>query len=325
MGWSVEREKIRRIIDAKWFQYGVVALITINAAILGLETYGDSMKAAGLNLQLVNTIIIVIFIVELALRIYVDGLRFFRNGWNIFDFVVIIAAVLPAGGASSALRLFRLLRVFRLLSAVKMMRLVIGALGASMPGVFIIGALFFMVLYVFAIASTTLFGALDPADFGNLGLTFVSLYRLVMGDGWPDIVAPLASHNGWIWAYFILFSLIGSVVLLNLFVAVVVEAMDRVKSSEEDGDPAGASADLAGEIRKLREDIAQLKVSLEQMSESVVTERVHVGLDSGAPTLESGGPASEPSGVGNSPTSVVRMPREGAVPAPVDSLPPVDA
>lgn len=285
---SQTRKRILAIIEAKWFQYGIVLLIVVNAAILGLETYGDKVESLGIDFAAVNAAIIAIFIVELCMRIYAEGPSFFRNGWNVFDFLVVVAALLPAGSASSALRLFRLLRVFRLLSTVKMMRLVIGALGASMPGIFIIGALFFMVLYVFAIASTTLLGRLDPDNFGNLGLTFVSLYRLVMGDGWPDIVAPLASHGGWIWGYFIFFTLVGSVILLNLFVAVVVEAMDRVKQYDNGKDRMTADSEVLRELRQLREDIAQMR----EYSESIRSRSHAAESDTcGAITFPDGGDA----------------------------------
>lgn len=253
---------MRRVVEASWFQRSIIALIVINAVILGMETYPGMLASHGDLLVTVNGIIVTVFVVEILLRLYAYGWRFFRSGWNVFDLVVVIAALVPAGSASAAMRLLRLLRVFRLLSAVRSMRLVVNALGASIPGILSMGGVFLMVLYVFAIASTTLFGALDPQNYGDLGRTFASLYRIVMGDGWSDVVAPLASEHPWVWVYFVGFSLVGAVVLLNLFVAVVVEGMNRVQTAElEEGrDDETERLDLVlDELRELRAEVSRLQ------------------------------------------------------------------
>lgn len=263
------RARIRAFVEASWFQTTMIVLIIVNAGIMGIEVsmpYADFERSP---LAFINQIIIGIFVVEILLRLFAHGWAFFKSGWNIFDFVVVAAGLIPASSESAILRLFRLLRVFRLLSAVRAMRLVVNALGRSMPGIVVIGGLFFMVVYVFAIASTILFRALDPAHFGNLGLTFAALYRLVMGDGWPDIVAPMASEEPWIWAYFIGFTLVTSIVLLNLFVAVIVEAMDRVKREEEPDEETQDSEDeVLAELRALRAQVSHLEHHLYDSTKS---------------------------------------------------------
>ncbi|MFV0432982.1 MAG: ion transporter [Leucobacter sp.] len=256
------RAAVRRFVEKTWFQRSIVGLIVFNAVILGLETYPAIMLNYGAALKMINAVVIAIFVLELLLRIYAYGWNYFRDGWNIFDFVVVAAALVPANSASGALRLLRLLRVFRLLSAVRSMRVVVGALAASIPGIMSMGALFLMVLYVFAIASTTLFAPLDPENYGNLGLTFSSLYRIVIGDGWGDVVVPLATGHPWIWAYFIVFSLIGAVVLLNLFVAVVVEGMNRMQTEELEGgreEEVEHTQLILTELRELRDQVARLE------------------------------------------------------------------
>lgn len=259
---SRSRAAVRRLVERRWFQRSVIALIIVNAVILGMETYPAIMARHGHLLEQINFVIVAVFVVELVLRLYAYGWKFFRSGWNVFDFIVVVAALIPAGTTSAALRLLRLLRVFRLLSAVKSMRMVVGALGASIPGILSMGALFMMVLYVFAIASTTLFAPLDPANYGDLGLTFTSLYRLVQGDGWAEFVVPLAAEHPWVWAYFIAFSLIGAVVLLNLFVAVVVEAMNRMQTEELEEaheEEVEATQQILEELRELRAQVARLE------------------------------------------------------------------
>lgn len=256
------RARVRLLVEKRWFQRFIITLIVFNAVILGLETYPALVAPYGGIFAAVNVAVIAIFVVELLLRIYAYGWRFFKDGWNIFDFIVVVAALVPADTGSAALRLLRLLRVFRLLSAVRSMRVVVNALAASIPGILSMGALFMMVLYVFAIASTTLFAPLDPENYGDLGRTFSSLYRIVIGDGWSDVVAPLADTHPWAWLYFIGFSLLGAVVLLNLFVAVVVEGMNRVQTEELEegrGTEVEQSAQILAELRELRAQVDRLE------------------------------------------------------------------
>ncbi|MCB1272863.1 MAG: ion transporter [Leucobacter sp.] len=261
---GVLRARVRRFVEDPRFQGVMIALIVLNAIILGVETYHPEDEFAESILAATNSVIVLLFAIEIVLRVYAHGWGFFTDPWNVFDFIVVLAALVPAGTTSSALRLFRVLRLFRLISTVRAMRLVVNAIGASMSGIAVIGALFAVVLYVFAIASTTLFGSRDPESFGDLGITFVSLYRLVMGDGWPDIVQPLASGHPWIWAYFVGFTLLGSVMLLNLFIAVIVEAMERAKERERGiGERAragsGETAGLMHELRSMREQLVRIE------------------------------------------------------------------
>lgn len=256
------RARVRALVEKKWFQRFIIALIVINAVILGIETYPAVMAEYGDTLHLINGIIIGLFVAEIVLRIYAYGWPFFKDGWNLFDFFVVVAALVPAGTQSGALRLLRLLRVFRLLSAVRSMRLVVNALMASIPGILSMGGLFLMVLYVFAIASTTILGPMDPTNYGDLGTTFTSLYRIVMGDGWETVVAPLASQEPWVWVYFVIFSFIGAVIMLNLFVAVVVEAMNRIQTDELEESQAEETEitnQVLVELRQLRSEVADLK------------------------------------------------------------------
>jgi voltage-gated sodium channel len=226
------RERVRQLVESPPFQRAIIGLIVVNAVILGLETYPAIMESAGEVLHVVNVVIIGVFVVEIALRVFAYGRRFFLNGWNIFDFLVVVVALIPAGQGSAVLRVLRLLRILRLLSAVRSMRLVVSALGAAIPGIASIGGLLAMVVYVFAVSSTTLFGHLEPKAFGDLWLSTASLFRIMLGDGWPEFVAPIADEAAWIWGYFIVFSVLTSLIVLNLFVAVIVESMDRMKAEE---------------------------------------------------------------------------------------------
>lgn len=266
---SKPRAAVQRIVTRTWFQRAIIGLILVNAVILGLDTYPSIMSEHGDALHLVNNLIVAIFVVEIVLRLYADGWAFFKSGWNIFDFIVVAASLVPASTSSAVLRLLRLMRVFRLLSAVRSMRLVVNALVGSIPGILSMGALFVMVLYVFAIASTTLLGQYDAQQFGDLGRTFTSLYRVVMGDGWGDVVVPIARQHPWVWAYFIGFSFIGAIILLNLFIAVVVESMNRLQTQEIEeahGQDEDVSQQILDEVRQLRAEVGRLQRGGDQTS-----------------------------------------------------------
>jgi voltage-gated sodium channel len=264
IGMRAARERVRTLVESKPFQRSIIVLIVLNAVILGLETYPVIVNVAGDFLGIVNAVIIGIFVVEISLRIFAHGLAFFRNGWNLFDLFVVIVALIPAGSEAGVLRVLRLLRVMRLLSAVRSMRLVVTALGASMPGIASIGALLFMLIYVFSVAATTLFGEQNPDHFGDLWVSGASLFRIMFGDGWPDFVAPMAFDAPWIWGFFIVFTIAASLIVLNLLIAVVVEAMDRMKIEEiDDAIEKDMAIDerILEELAALREQVARLEAA----------------------------------------------------------------
>ena len=260
------RARVHRLVESHLFQRSIIALIVINAVILGLETYPGVVDAVGEVLHVINSVIIAIFVVEIALRIFASGWRFFTNGWNIFDLLVVVVALIPASGSSSVLRVLRLLRIMRLLSAVRSMRLVVSSLGAAIPGMASIGGLLVMVIYVFAVSSTTLFAHLRPKEFGDLWLSAASLFRIMTGDGWADFVTPIAAEQAWIWGYFILFAVVTGLVVLNLLVAVIVESMDRMKAeqlSEAIDEDQRIDEQILDEVRRLRAQVTALESRLD--------------------------------------------------------------
>jgi len=260
------RGQVRSLVDSTWFQRTIIVLIVANAVILGLETYPAVMEAAGPLLQGVNTVLILIFAIEILLRMLAYGLAFWRNGWNIFDFIVVAVAFIPAGSTSSVLRLLRLLRVLRLLSTVRSMRVVVAALGAAVPGMLSVGALLVMIIYVFAVASTTVLGPISPVFFGDLWVSVASMFRVAIGDGWEDVITPIALEHPWVWAYFMVYGIVSSVVILNLFIAVAVEGMDRMKAlglAEDIEEDIRLDTTTLGELAALREQLARMEAKLD--------------------------------------------------------------
>lgn len=262
------RARVRQLTESTPFGRFIIGLILLNAVVLGLETYPRVMDSFGDVLMTANVVIVTIFVIEIVLRIFAHGWSFFKDGWSIFDFFVVLVAVIPAGGGSEVLRILRLLRVLRLLSAVKSMRMVVAALGAAIPGIISIGGLLTMIIYMFAVSSTTLFRDTRPDAFGDLWTSTNSLFRIMISDGWPDLVVPMLQERGWIGAYFIVFNIVTTFIALNLFVAVTVEAMNRRHDEPHIASVHGSGAgeripdiesEVLTEVRALRAQLSELE------------------------------------------------------------------
>ena len=251
------RSRARDWIESARVQRAVTALILVNAAALGLETSATVVEAIGPFLRALDAAILTVFALEIAVRIYAHGARFFRGGWNWFDLIVVGIALVPASGPLSVLRALRVLRVLRLISVVPAMRGVVEALLRSLPGMSAIVALLLLVFYVFAVMGTKLFGAEHAEQFGTLGATAMTLFQLMTLDGWSgEIVRPVMDEHPGALLYFLPFILVSTFVVLNLFIALIVESMTRL-TAEERPDTAAQIAALTQEVRALREALGR--------------------------------------------------------------------
>ena len=243
------RRALRGFLDRRAVQQGVIVLIVVNAVILGLETSAGVMVAAGGLLAALDRVILAIFVVELVLRIVAWGWRFFRDPWGIFDLVVVGIALVPATGSFSVLRALRILRVLRLVSAIPRMRHVVQGLVGAIPGIASIIALLGLVLYVSSVAATKLLGAAYPDWFGTMGASLFSLFQIMTLEGWADMVREISTTHPYAWLFFVPFILIATFTILNLFIAVVVGAMQ----AEHDAAAELAAAEVRAEARKAEE------------------------------------------------------------------------
>jgi voltage-gated sodium channel len=251
------RARLRDWIESARIQRYVTALIVLNAVTLGLETSETVMDAIGPFLRVLDGAILALFTIEIAIRIYGHGARYFRGGWNWFDLIVVAIALVPASGPLSVLRALRVLRVLRLISIVPAMRSVVEALLRSLPGMSAIVALLLLVFYVFAVMGTKLFGGTHPEQFGTLGATLLTLFQLMTLDGWSgEIVRPVMDDHPAAMLYFLPFILVSTFVVLNLFIALIVESMTRLHA-EEKPDMAAQIADLTREVKALRETLGR--------------------------------------------------------------------
>ena len=257
-------------LDTPIFQRTILALIVINAVILGLETSASVMQTAGRWILLIDQIILAVFVAELSLRLFVHRLAFWRDPWSVFDFAVVAIALVPATGPLAVLRALRVLRVLRMLTIVPSMRRVVGALLSAIPGLSSIALVLLLVFYVFGVIATHLFGALFPDWFGHLGRSLYTLFQVMTLESWSmGIARPVMEQAPWAWVFFIVFILFATFTMLNLFIAIIVNAMQTFQESEhqrilDNVAQVGQSAEqgLHQEVKVLREELREIKTML---------------------------------------------------------------
>ncbi|WP_329083186.1 MULTISPECIES: ion transporter [unclassified Streptosporangium] len=256
------RERLRRLLETNRFQQILVAVIVINAATLGLETSVTAVERYGTALTVVDHLALYIFVAELAAKLYAYGWRFFRNPWNLFDTAIVVVSLLPTAGGLSVLRALRILRALRLISVVPSLRRVVTALLTAMPGMSSIVLLLALVLYVTAVMGTKLYHLTAPEYFGDLPTSLFTLFQMMTGDAWSDITREVMAEHPSAWVFFVVFMLVCTFVVLNLFIAVVVSAMEEehaeesVQATEELGRAVLTElATLRAEVRELRDRV----------------------------------------------------------------------
>jgi len=212
----------------------LIAVIIINAVTLGLETSPTVMAQAGGLILFVDQACLVIFVAELAARLYGMGLRFFKSGWNIFDFVIVTISLVPAGAGFSVLRALRILRVLRVISVTPSLRRVIDGLGRALPGMGSVFVLISIIYYIAAVIATKLFAAAFPEWFGSLGASSYSLFQIMTLESWSmGIVRPVMDVYPHAWAFFVPFILMTTFAVMNLIVGLIVNSMQEAASEDE--------------------------------------------------------------------------------------------
>ncbi len=264
------RRQVEAWLNQPIFQRSILTLIVINAVILGLETSPSIMQTAGTWILLIDQGILAVFVVEIALRMYVYRLAFWRDPWSVFDFSVVAIALVPASGPFAVLRALRVLRVLRMLTIVPSMRRVVGALLSAIPGLSSIALVLLLVFYVFGVIATHLFGALFPDWFGHLGRSLYTLFQVMTLESWSmGIARPVMEQAPWAWAFFITFILFATFTMLNLFIAIIVNAMQTFQEGEHQDTLKSVEAaahnlehELHAEVKTLRTELAEIKALL---------------------------------------------------------------
>ncbi|WP_207385987.1 ion transporter [Legionella gresilensis] len=226
-------DKLKVIINSRWFYNFIIILIVLNAIVLGLETYPTLTQKYGPLLTFLDNTFTTLFVIELSLEMIALGKKFFTNPWHMFDLIVVSVSLIPAGQAFTVLRAARVLRVLRLVSAFPSLRRVIQGLVNAIPGITSIAGILLILFYVFGVMATRLFGQNFPEYFGSLQASLFSLFQIMTMEGWPDIVRKVMEIYPYAWIFFVTYILIATFSVLNLFIAVIVDAMQKQHEIEE--------------------------------------------------------------------------------------------
>ena len=290
------KEQLAKFVDSNGFQYGILGVIMLGALLVGLETSLDLVASHGVLLHALDALVLWIFVVEAALKIARHGrhwYRYYSDPWNVFDFLIVVVCFLPIGGQYAAvLRLARVLRALRLVTAVPRLQLLVGSLLKSIPSLAYVGLLLGVLFYIYAVLGVFMFRGNDPVHFQDLGTALLTLFRVVTLEDWTDVMyiqmygsdaypgyadfaqAHLREASRALpviaVAYFVTFVMLGTMIVLNLFIGVIINSMDeaqaereaeeRRKHMERDGEIS-----VGDEIRLIEEEVEKLSRRLGEL------------------------------------------------------------
>ena len=248
------RSQVAAFLDRPVVTRFILAVIMFNAVILGLETSKPVMAAAGGTILLLDKLCLAIFIVELALKLFAHGGRFFRSGWNLFDLAVVGVALLPSSGGLSVLRALRVLRVLRVISIAPSLRRVVEGFLRALPGMGSVALLIGLIYYISAVMATKLFAASFPEWFGDLGLSAYSLFQIMTLESWSmGIVRPVLEIYPYAWAFFVPFIMVTTFAVVNLIVGLVVNSMQDAHAVESNAATDAYRDEVLDRLRKIEE------------------------------------------------------------------------
>ena len=228
----MSKSLFERIKNNRFFQAFVITAIILSAFLVGVSTYEIPAPTVAF-IYVLDALITIFFVIEICIRFFAEDkkLHFFKNGWNIFDSLIVIISIIPIGPSSSilVLRLLRIFRVLRLISAIPELKELIEALLKSIKRVFYVSLLLFIIIYVYASFGSILFGQSDPQRWGDLGISMITLVQVLTLSSWENVMLPMQEIFWWAWVYFYSFVAIGSITILNLIIAVLVDVITKQK------------------------------------------------------------------------------------------------
>lgn len=277
-------EKLKKFIESRAFETFILVVIILNAILIGLQTIPAINNAAGFILEILDYIFLGIFIIEMILKLIAYRLSYFKDGWNWFDMLIILVSVFSNLSFLSSFRVFRIFRVFRSLKAMRSMRMVsslrhlrviVVAIGRSIPSIAWTGMLLILIYYIFSIIGVTLFGEAFPDWFGDIGKSMYTLFQVMTLESWSmGISRPVMEVFPLAWIYFVPFVLISSFIVMNVVVGIVVNAISEVaeetkkfipeKKTEEKPEESSDKQNIAKELSALKEHISALEKLLEK-------------------------------------------------------------
>ena len=267
--------RLKNFFESKRFHSVITTLIVINSILIGLETSDYVLKNFGQLVDLIDLAILVLFSLEIILKLFVYRTSFFKSGWNNFDFVIIAISLVPAAGSFSIFRALRIVRTLRLLKSIPKLRLIIESLVNSLPSIGWIVVLLSIVFYVYSVIGVNIFGANYPEYFGDMGKAFFTLFQIMTLESWSSAIArPVMDGAPFAGIYFITFILMATYTTLNIFIAIVVNTMNEVSLKELQEEEEHIKDFVSQENEKIRNQLSLIQQQLAELKE--VREREEV-------------------------------------------------
>ena len=256
---------LKNFIESRFINIFITLVILINAITLGLETSEELVSKIGNMLIYVDKIALSIFVIELLIKLFVYRFSFFKSGWNVFDFIIVTIALIPTSGPLSILRAFRIFRALRLLSMVPSMKKVIQAMFYAIPGIASVGTIIVLIFYISAVLVTNFFGNKFEDWFGSIGESMYSLFQIMTLESWSmGIVRPVMLEYPYAWAFFVPFILVTTFAVLNLFIGIIVDAMQHQTNEDENKSNQNSKLNLEKKILSIENEIKEIKEILKK-------------------------------------------------------------
>lgn len=250
--------RLQTFVESRAFRTVIIILILLNSLALGLDSYLDTKEERAFLLT-VDRVIVWIFVVELGLRMIAHRLNFFRDPSSLFDLSVVAIALVPANEAFESftvLRALRVLIVVRLITTFPRLRRVLDAFVHAFPSIVCIGAILAIIFYIFAVMATRLYGVDNPQWFGSLHVSLFTLFQIMTQDDWTDVVREIMKTRPLASLFFVVYILVTTFIILNLFIGVIVSSLQDVQEREKQEEESIKRIET--ELKKIHEKINSL-------------------------------------------------------------------
>ncbi|MBT8420078.1 MAG: ion transporter [Gammaproteobacteria bacterium] len=246
-GITLWRDRLMRLRSNKLFESAVIAVIIASALLIGVKTYDIDPVWISV-LEILDIGVTTLFLVEICVRMAAERrfLDFFKQGWNLFDFTIVVVSLIPMDNTEMALlaRLLRIFRVLRLISVIPELRLLVNALIVSIPRMGYVALLMFIIFYIYAAIGCHLFEHINPVLWGNVSIALLTLFRVATFEDWTDVMYETMDSYGWSWIYYLTFIFFTAFVLLNMMIGIVLDVMQREHENMERDEGKGEAAEV---------------------------------------------------------------------------------
>lgn len=265
------RDRLDRLKANKWFETFVIVIIVVSALLIGAKTYEETSRFEWF-LRWLDLGITLFFLFEILIRIAAERrIRdFFKGAWNVFDFIIVVASLIPIDDSEMVLlaRLLRVFRVLRLVSLIPELRMLMGALLKSIPRMGYVVLLMFIIFYIYGAVGSFLFYDVNPQLWGNISLAMLTLFQVATFESWAtQVLYPTMEYHGWAWIYFLTFIFLNAFVFLNMMIGIVLDVMQKESAAieRESGEGRDVALErLQAEVGGLSEQLARIEAKMDR-------------------------------------------------------------